>query len=54
MAQILSNKNLEIKIDLPHENYESPRFDWTGKIVDIKFQNIQLAGIEDQITKMKI
>jgi len=47
MAHILSNKNLEIKIDLPHENYESSRFDWTGKIVDIKFQNIQLAGIED-------
>lgn len=47
MAQILANKNLEITIDYPLENYVSPRFDWTGKIVDIKFKNIQLAGIED-------
>ena len=43
---ILKNKNLEIKIDLPLENYNFSRFDWTGKIVDLKFQNIQLATVE--------
>ena len=46
MAHILKNKNLEIKIDLPLENYNFSRFDWTGNIVDIKFQNIQLAPVE--------
>ena len=47
MAQMLNNNDLEIKIDLPHENYKSSRFDWTGKIVDIKFKNVKLAGIEN-------
>lgn len=46
MTHILKNKNLEIKIDLPLENYNFSRFDWTGKIVDVKFQNIQLATVE--------
>ena len=46
MAHILKNKNLEIHIDLPIENYNFSRFDWTGKIVEVKFQNIQLSSIE--------
>lgn len=46
MPHILKNKNLQIIIDLPDENYNFSRFDWTGKIVDVKFQNIQLAGVE--------
>jgi len=46
MAHILKNKNLEILIDIPFENYNFSRFDWTGKIVEVKFQNIQLSGIE--------
>jgi hypothetical protein len=46
MSHILKNKNLEIKIDLPLENYNFSRFDWTGKIVDVKFHNIQLATVE--------
>ena len=46
MTHILKNKNLEIKIDLPLENYNFSRFDWTGKIVDVKFKNIQLATVE--------
>ena len=46
MAHILKNKNLEIHIDLPVENYKFSRFDWTGKIVEVKFQNIQLSSIE--------
>jgi len=46
MAHILKNKNLEIQIDFPLENYNFSRFDWTGKIVEVKFQNIQLSGVE--------
>ena len=37
---------MEIQIDIPFENYNFSRFDWTGKIVEVKFQNIQLSGIE--------
>lgn len=46
MPHILKNKRLEIQIDLPHENYCSSRFDWTGKITSVKFDGIQLAGVE--------
>ena len=46
MAHILKNKNLEIHVDLPDENYNFSRFDWTGKIVEVIFQNIQLSSIE--------
>ena len=47
MPHILKNKHLEIQIDLPFENYSFSRFDRTGKIVSVKFQNIQLSGCED-------
>ncbi len=46
MTHILKNKNLEIRIDLPLENYNFSRFDWSGKIVDVKFQNISLTNVE--------
>ncbi|MDB9733024.1 hypothetical protein OAA96_04435, partial [Polaribacter sp.] len=46
MPHILKNKNLEIQIDLPAENYNFSRFDWTGNIVSVKFKNIQLASTE--------
>ncbi len=46
MTQILKNENLEIHIDLPNENYNFSRFDWTGKIVEVKFQNIHLFSVE--------
>ncbi len=46
MGHILKNKNLEIQIDLPLENYNFSRFDWTGKIVNVKFQNILLSSVE--------
>ena len=46
MSHILKNKNLEIQIDLPAENYNFSRFDWTGNIVSVKFNNIQLASTE--------
>jgi hypothetical protein len=46
MPYILKNKNLEIHIDSPFENYNFSRFDWTGKIGHVSFQNIQLSSIE--------
>ena len=46
MAHILKNKNLEIHVDDPMDNYGFSRFDWTGKISKVSFQNIEFAGIE--------
>lgn len=46
MAHLLQNKNLEIHIDLPDENYNFSRFDWTGKISKVKFKNLYLSGVE--------
>jgi len=46
MSHILKNQNLEIEIDFPTENYNFSRFDWTGKIVKVKFQNIQVSSVE--------
>ena len=46
MPHILKNKNLEIHIDLPDENYNFSRFDWSGKIAAVKFQNIPLSIAE--------
>ncbi len=37
MNYTLRNKNLEVKIDHPLHNYQSSRFDWTGKITEVKF-----------------
>jgi hypothetical protein len=46
MTYILKNKTLEIHVDGPFENYNFSRFDWTGKIVNVKFHNIPLSSIE--------
>ena len=46
MPHILKNKNFEIFIDFPNENYNFSRFDWSGKIVKVKFQNIIISGNE--------
>lgn len=46
MAYILKNKNIEIHIDLPLEGYNFSRFDWTGKIVEVKFQNKYVTSKE--------
>ncbi len=46
MSHILKNQNLELHIDFPAENYIFPRFDQTGKIVKVKYQNISLSGVE--------
>ena len=47
MPHILKNANLEIHIDLPVEGYNFSRFDWTGKITQIKFQGIPVTTVED-------
>ena len=51
MPHILKNKNLEIHIDLPLENYNFSRFDWTGKIVQVKFQNMLVSSVESTVTE---
>jgi len=46
MTHILKNKNLEVHIDLPLDNYQFPRFDWTGKIKVVKYKSICISGLE--------
>lgn len=46
MTHILKNKNLELHLNPPIEDYNLPRFDWTGKIIDVKYKGISLAGYE--------
>jgi hypothetical protein len=47
MPHFIKNNNLEIQIDLPAENYTFSRFDWTGKIVSVKFQDHLLTSSEN-------
>lgn len=46
MPHTLKNKNLEIRIDLPFENYDNTRFDQTGKIVDVIFKGTEFSITE--------
>lgn len=46
MTHILRSKNLEIHIDLPLNNYNLSRFDWTGKITTVKYRNVYVTGVE--------
>ncbi|HKK77864.1 MAG TPA: hypothetical protein VJ953_22490 [Saprospiraceae bacterium] len=46
MSYQLSNNNVSLWIDHPQENYQQARFDWTGKIVDLRYQGVSLCGIE--------
>ena len=45
-SHTLKNENLEIQIDLPLVNYNFSRFDWTGKIVSVKYKGISISGAE--------
>ena len=47
MTHIIKNNTLEIAVDLPLENYEGSRFDWSGKISSVRFENLPLTTIED-------
>lgn len=51
MTHIIKNDTLEVAIDLPLENYEGSRFDWTGKISSVKFKSLPLTTIEDTESK---
>lgn len=46
MKHLLKNNNLEIEIDFPLENYNFSRFDWTGKIISVKYKNSYISGVE--------
>lgn len=46
MPHFLKNKDLEVRIDLPGEQYNHSRFDWTGKIVAVKFKEKYVSGTE--------
>ncbi|MCB2209110.1 MAG: hypothetical protein KQH67_12535 [Bacteroidetes bacterium] len=48
---VLKNKNLEILIDLPFENYDFSRFDWTGKIVAVIYKGVYVSGKEKMDSK---
>ena len=45
-SHILRTQELEIRVDLPGENYNFSRFDWTGKITEVKFRGIAFATTE--------
>ncbi|GAA4268971.1 hypothetical protein [Hyunsoonleella aestuarii] len=47
MPHILKNNNLEVHIDLPNKNYNFSRFDWTGKIIAVKFKNVFVSTNEN-------
>ena len=46
MPHILKSRELEIHIDLPIEGYNFSRFDWTGKISLVKFQDKPVTTLE--------
>jgi len=48
MTRTLKNKDIEIQIDMPLANYNFSRFDWTGKIVSVKYKDIYISGREKQ------
>jgi hypothetical protein len=46
MAHTIKNKNVELRLDLPLENYSGARFDWTAKITTVKYQGVLVTGEE--------
>ncbi len=45
---ILSNSHIELEIHHPGEFYQNARFDWTGKIVQVSFDNKTFCNTETQ------
>lgn len=43
---LLQYKTLQLHIEPPESGYISSRFDWTGKIVKVQFQDILVSGVE--------
>lgn len=48
---VLKNQLLELYVDHPLEGYRLPRFDWTGKIYDLKFRGLSLVGAEKEVVE---
>jgi hypothetical protein len=46
MPHLLKNKNLEVYIDFPKENYQKSRFDWTGKIAKVLLKGNLITSSE--------
>jgi len=46
MPQILKNSELYVEIDLPHEGYQFSRFDWTGKIREVRYHDMPITTSE--------
>ena len=46
MPHQLKNDDVELVMHLPHEHYGLARFDWTGKIVSVKYQGKYVTGTE--------
>ena len=51
MPVFLKNKFIEVTIDLPEDNYQFSRFDWSGKIVDFKYRGIPITTTEKPFQK---
>ena len=51
MSIILKNSRIELLVDLPEDNYQLSRFDWTGKIVGLKFDSVCLTTSEEKSAK---
>lgn len=46
MPVVLQNSNLELRIDLPSENYTGSRFDHSAKIVGLTYKGVSLLSTE--------
>ncbi len=46
MAIVLKNKLIELEIEPPLQHYQGSRFDWTGKIVSLKYKDQNLSSQE--------
>ena len=46
MPVTLRNNLIELGIDLPSENYQQARFDWSNKLVALKFKGISIVTTE--------
>ena len=51
MPHLLKNKDLIVRVDLPEEGYSFSRFDWTGKISEVTYKNVAIAGRERPDTR---
>jgi len=47
MPHRIKNNKIELLVDLPNENYAGARFDWMGKIAEVKFQDLIFTGLEE-------